>query len=275
MGRSGKSHAGRGLTEKQEQFSRLITAGVSNAEACRIVGINRHTGKRWRHGRTIRNTAGEPVHYPPACTSSPRRPRHPRYLSVDERTAIADLLRRHKTLRQIAAALGRSPSTICREPRRNSDAGGRYLPGTADRLATGRVARPRQRRLATDEDLRMVVVELLGKRWSPEQVAHELPERFPDEPRRHLYIESIYQGVYDPGVEVTRPAKRRRRRRRRRVQGLERRGRLTAMTMIADRPDEVEDRVQVGHWEGDCVRHEALCDRAEVEDLRRCAVAAA
>jgi len=172
---------------------------------------------------------------------------------VDERTTIADLLRSHKTLRQIAAALGRSPSTICRELRRNSDAGGCYLPGTADRLATGRVARPRRRRLATDEDLRMVVVELLGKRWSPEQVAHELPERFPDEPRRHLCIESIYQGVYDPGVEVTRPAKRRRRRRRRRVQGLERRGRLTAMTMIADRPDEVEDRVQVGHWEGDCI----------------------
>ncbi len=77
MGKAGKSHAGRGLTEKEEQFSRLISAGVSNAEACRIVGINRRTGKRWRHGRTIRNTADEPVHYPPVCTSSPRRPRHP------------------------------------------------------------------------------------------------------------------------------------------------------------------------------------------------------
>jgi len=253
MGRAGKSHAGRGVTEKQEQFSRLISAGVSNAEACRIVGINRRTGKRWRHGRTIRNTAGEPVHYPPVCTSSPRRPRHPRYLSVDERTIIADLLREGKTLRQIAVALGRSPSTICRELRRNIDAAGPYLPGAADRMATGRVARHRQRRLATDEDLRVVVVELLGKRWSPEQIAHELPERFPDEPRRHLCTESIYQGLYDPGVEVTRPAKRRRRRRRRRVQGAERRGRLTAMTMIADRPAQVEDRAQVGHWEGDCI----------------------
>jgi len=47
--------------------------------------------------------------------------------------------------------------------------------------------------------------------------------------------------------------KRRRRRRRRRVQGLERRGRLTAMTMIADRPEEVADRIQVGHWEGNCI----------------------
>jgi transposase, IS30 family len=93
----------------------------------------------------------------------------------------------------------------------------------------------------------------LGKRWSPEQIAHELPMRFPDQPERHLCTESIYQAIYDPRIALTRPAKRRRRRRRRRVQGLERRGRITAMTMIADRPTEVNDRVQVGHWEGDCI----------------------
>ena len=46
-------------------------------------------------------------------------------------------------------------------------------------------------------------------------------------------------------------------------------------TMIDQRPAEVETKQQAGHWEGDLVRHEALCDRAEVRDLRRCAVAAA
>jgi transposase, IS30 family len=93
----------------------------------------------------------------------------------------------------------------------------------------------------------------LDKRWSPEQVAYELRERFLDQPHRQLSTETIYQTIYDPGVPLTRPAKRRRRRRRRRVQGLERRGRLTAMTMISERPAEVEDRIQVGHWEGDCI----------------------
>jgi len=156
-------------------------------------------------------------------------------------------------VRAIAEVLGRSPSTISRELRRNVGVDGHYRPGVADRLAAGRLARPRPRRLVVDEPLRAVVVELLGKRWSPEQVAHELPTRFPDQPARHLCPESIYQGIYDTAVELTRPAKRRRRRRMRRVQGLELRGRLTNMTMIADRPAEVEDRVQVGHWEGDCI----------------------
>jgi Homeodomain-like domain len=46
------------LSEKQQRFVRLIAQGVSNAEACRRVGINRRTGTRWRFGRTVRNTAG-------------------------------------------------------------------------------------------------------------------------------------------------------------------------------------------------------------------------
>ncbi|MDQ2749151.1 MAG: IS30 family transposase [Actinomycetota bacterium] len=179
--------------------------------------------------------------------------RHPRYLSLDERTVIADLRRERRTVRQIAAELARSPSTISRELRRNADDRGRYLPATADKAAVERIVRPRSRRVVADPELRSVVVKLLDKRWSPEQVAHELADRFPDEPQRQLCTESIYQAIYDPAVPVNRPAKRRRRRRRRRVQGLERRGRLTAMTMIADRPAEVDDRVQAGNWEGDCI----------------------
>lgn len=241
------------LVEEQQWFGRLIAQGVSNSEACRIVGIDRRTGTRWLYGRTIRNSAGEPVHYPPVRLTAPK-PRHPRYLSLAERTTIADLHRAGVGVCDIADELGRSAATVSRELRRNADDQGRYLPATAERLAAERQSRPsRTRRVACDEQLHGVVAELLGKRWSPEQVAHELPVRFPDQPERHLCTESIYQAIYDPRTDLTRPAKRRRRRRRRRVQGLERRGRLTNMTMIAKRPAEVEDRVQVGHWEGDLI----------------------
>ena len=252
MGQGRARRPSRGLTEKQDSFVRLIAQGVSNAEACRAVGINRRTGTRWRFGRSILNTAGESVQYPPVCSPT-SKPRHPRYLSLAERMTIADLRREKCTVREIAEEIGRSPSTVSRELRRNTDPSGRYMPRTADRIAAERLPRPRKRRLLADSELHAVVVELLGKRWSPEQIAHELRERFPDEPERYLCAESIYQAIYDPDVPVARPAKRRRRRRRRRVQGLERRGRLTAMRMIADRPPEVADRVEVGHWEGDCI----------------------
>jgi transposase, IS30 family len=253
MGQGRRRRPSRGLTEKQDRFVRLIAQGVPNAEACRVVGINRRTGTRWRFGRTVLNTAGEAVHYPPVRIATVPRLRHPRYLSLAERTLIADLRRENKSVREVAAVIGRSPSTVSRELRRNLDYCGRYLPRTADRLAIERVAHPRRRRLLVDVELRAVVSALLDKRWSPEQVAHELRERFPDRPDWQLSTETIYQAIYDPHVPVTRPAKRRRRRRRRRVQGLERRGRLTAMAMIAERPAEVDDRVQVGHWEGDCI----------------------
>ena len=241
-----------GDVEKQEWFGRLIAQGVSNRQACRIVGINRRTGTRWRYGRTIRNTAGELVHYPPVSLAA-HKPRHPRYLSLAERTTIADLHRTGVGVRGIAEELGRAASTVSRELRRNADDQGRYLPATAERLTVERRSRSRTRRVARDQQLCGVVTELLGKRWSPEQIAHELPVRFPDQPECCLCTESIYQAIYDPKTDLTRPAKRRRRRRRRRAQGLERRGRLTSMTMIADRPAEVDDRVQVGHWEGDCI----------------------
>ena len=127
-------------------------------------------------------------------------------------------------------------------------------PHAADRLARERVPRRRDRRIVLDDELRIAVKELLDKRWSPEQVAHELRVRFPDQLDRQLCTESIYQAIYDPDIPVSRPAKRRRGPRRRQLQGRERRGRLVGMTMIADRPAEVDDRVELGHWEGDCIK---------------------
>ena len=50
-------HPGVALTEKREQFARLIGQGVSNSEACRLVGVNRKTGTRWRSQQTPRRTA--------------------------------------------------------------------------------------------------------------------------------------------------------------------------------------------------------------------------
>jgi transposase, IS30 family len=235
--------------EKQQRYVQLIAQGINNTQACRIVGIDRKTGTRWRYGRSIRNSSGERVHYPPVKIEE-YRPRSPRYLSEDERVMIADLLSAGDGVCAIARKLGRAASTVSREVRRNGDKDGRYRPHHAERSARARACKPRKRRIALDGVLAEAVCGLLGKRWSPEQVAHELRKLFAER-ARWLCPESIYQAIYDAECEVTRPC--RRRRRRRRLSGLQRRGRLTAMRMIDERPPEVGDRAQAGHWEGDLI----------------------
>jgi transposase, IS30 family len=183
-------------TADRTAFARLIAQGVSNSEACRMVGINRRTGTRWRHGRTITNRAGRARQYP-GVVSTKRRAISPRFLSEDERVVIADRHRAHATVRAIAAELHRSPSTISRELRRNCDpATGQYRPFAAHRLAAARRARPKPHRLVSDGPLRAFVLERLERRWSPEQICHALREAFHDEPRRHLVHETIYQALY-------------------------------------------------------------------------------
>ena len=59
--------------EKQQRYLQLIAQGVNNSEACRLVGINRKTGNRWRYGRPVRNSAGALVIYPPVKIKEPGR----------------------------------------------------------------------------------------------------------------------------------------------------------------------------------------------------------
>lgn len=245
--------------EKREWFARLIAQGVSNKRACQIVGIHRKTGTRWRLGRTIRLPDGRKRQYP-GVINAPRREISPRYLSEDERIQIADLHRAGLGVRAIAEQLGRSPSTISRELRRNCHPGSdQYRPFAAHRLAVERRPRPRTGKLARDVELAAFVQDRLADRWSPEQICRALREEFPDQPERHLAHETIYQAVYRPdlgGLRRDLPPRllrtgRRRRRRRRRPD--ERRGSLVGMTMIDRRPAEAADRSVPGHWEGDLV----------------------
>ena len=209
--------------EKREQYARLIAQGYNNSEACRIVGINRRTGKRWRHGRTITTRDGRKRHYAPVVAAGAgRRVREisDRYLSEQERVRIADLRQAGHGVRAIAEQTGRSPSTISRELRRNRDPdSGQYRPFTAHKLAARRRARPRPGKIAADPVLRQFVQERLEKRWSPEQVSQALRREFPDEPARHVVHETIYQAVYRPelgGLSRGLPARVLRTRRRRR-----------------------------------------------------------
>ncbi len=249
---------------KREQYARLIAQGYSNSEACRIVGINRRTGKRWRHGRTITTRDGRKLHYAPVVAAGAGRGVRDisdRYLSEQERVRIADLRQAGHGVRAIAGQTGRSPPAISRELRRNRDpGGGQYRPFTAHKLAVRRRARPRQGKIAADPVLRQFVAERLEKRWSPEQVSQALRREFPDEPARRVVHETIYQAVYRPelgGLSRELPARvlrtRRRRRRPHRRPGERRPDGIIAMAMLDQRPAEAAGRKESGHWEGDLI----------------------
>jgi IS30 family transposase len=262
--------AGRGVpgvapqTAKREQYAAPIAKGVGNAEACRIVGINRRTGKRWRHGRKVTSSSGRVLHYAPVVGGARKREISERFLSEDERVRIADMRRAGESVRAIATALDRSPSTVSRELRRNVEAAsGAYRPHAAQRLAEQRRARPKVGKLVADRELRAFVEDKLMRRWSPEQIAQALRVEFPDQPRRHLVPETIYQAVYRPELggglcrnlpKVLRTGRLRRKRRRR---AEERRGRLVNMTMIDQRSEEAAGREVAGHWEGDLITGES------------------
>ncbi|MDA8356566.1 MAG: IS30 family transposase [Actinomycetota bacterium] len=245
--------------EKRQEFVRLVHDGISISEASRRVGINRKTGMRWRHGRTITTSHGV-VHQYPSVFTQGEKTISARYLSENERVRIADLAAQGAGVRQIARELGRSPSTISRELRRNRDEGtAAYRPFAAHRAATRRRARPGRGKLRNDATLRSFVEERLKKRWSPEQIARALREHFVEQREYHLAPETIYQAVYRTelgGLCRELPAvlrTRRRRRRPRRRAEVRNAGSLVRMTMIAERPKEADDRRVPGHWEGDLI----------------------
>ena len=100
-----RTPAGGVQAEKQQRYVQLIAQGVNNSEACRLVGINRKTGNRWRYGRRVRNSAGALVIYPPVKINE-AKPRSPRYLSEQERIRIADLLAARMTRARDRGAAG-------------------------------------------------------------------------------------------------------------------------------------------------------------------------
>ena len=78
------------LAEQRQAFAPLIAQGVSNSEACGIVGINRRTGHAGDPGVTSWPVVAEPLHYPPAINTKATQI-SARYLSEEERVTIANL----------------------------------------------------------------------------------------------------------------------------------------------------------------------------------------
>jgi IS30 family transposase len=207
--------------EDRVRFWEAIARGASSEDAAAATGVSSAVGARW-----FRQAGG----MPPISLV----PLSGRYLSLPEREEIAILHAQGHGMREIARRIGRSPSTISRELRRNAATRSHtvsYRATTAQWHAERRAGRPKVSRLAEHTALRAYVQERLagiiarpngelvvgpdtrwigrrhGRRqdrrwarsWSPEQISNRLRLDFPDDQSMRISHEAIYQALYVQG----------------------------------------------------------------------------
>ena len=186
-----------------------------------------------------------------------------KHFTIEERETIQEMLWGKKSIRAIAKKLKRSPSSISREIRKSEDTIGRcrYIPRTAhERAIKNRSKRGREKRLKNKE-VRVYVIKHLKLGWSPEQISGTIKDSIGET----ISYEAIYQYIYaqihrdgygylKPGHEDLRPYLARRRKRRNQKGGRKSyRTEKGPLPSIEDRPEEVDLRVNIGHWESDLI----------------------
>lgn len=208
--------------EMERLFWLEIAKGLMPAEAALAVGASQPVGQRRFH-----NAGGMPPF--------DLKPLSGRYLSFEEREEIALLKAQDKGVREIARALGRDPSTISRELRRNAatrSTNPGYRASVAQWKAELAQKRPKTAKLVTNPALRAYVEERLSgqisrpdgtvvtgpppptfngkskphrkhrawtRAWSPEQISQRLKLDFPHDESMRISHEAIYQSLYIEG----------------------------------------------------------------------------
>ena len=222
--------------------------------------------ERWRNGLSVaaisrvldrRNKTGvlRIVTLHGGIVPVPRR-RAVAALRFEEREEISRGIAVGRSLRQIARGLGRAPSTMSREVRRNGGSQA-YRANRADKGAWERALRPKPCRLALNRELRWRVAQKLVLQWSPEQISGWLKREFSTDQDMQISHEAIYRSLFvqTRGVlkkELTAHLRTRRQMRLPKSHNAKSgRGHILDMVSIRERPAEADDRAVPGHWEGD------------------------
>jgi IS30 family transposase len=177
----------------------------------------------------------------------PPRKRSRLALTLLEREEISRGIVTGHSIRSIAASLGRAPSTISREIRRNGGRGD-YRASNADQAAWDRAHRPKTCKLATNRALARIVAKKMQIGWSPQQIAGWLKRTYPDDENDQVSHETIYRTLF---IQARGALKKEMRRSRHHTQKTPDHGRILDTVSIRQRPAEAEDRAVPGHWEGD------------------------
>jgi IS30 family transposase len=222
--------------------------------------------KRWRSGQCVadiaralerRNKSGvyRILALNGGIAPTPRR-RARVALRGEEREEISRGIAAGRSMRHIAQGLGRSPSTISREIKRNGGCSA-YRASEAETRAWERALRPKPCRLARHAELRWRVAQKLALQWSPEQVSGWLKQQFPANQGMQISHETIYRSLFIQTRGVLKKelmAHLRTARQMRQAKGGTTKsglGQIVDTVSIRERPADADDRAVPGHWEGD------------------------
>ena len=180
-------------------------------------------------------------------------------LTLAEREEISRAMVAGESIRSTAARLGRAPSTISREIKRNGDRDV-YRASQADEAAWNRARRPKRCKLIKNRTLARIVADKLRLQWAPEQIAGWLKHTYPCDESHHVSHETIYRSLF---IQARGALKKELLEHLRRTRGMRRsrhytqktaiHGQIVDAVSISQRPTSVEDRAVPGHWEGDLV----------------------
>jgi len=224
--------------------------------------------ERWKQGWTLHeigklfDRAHTSIHRIIAETGGFRPPQRARActaLTLSEREEISRALVTGESMRSIAARLGRAPSTISREIKRNGGCDG-YRANQADEATWDRARRPKRCKLGENRTLAHIVAGKLRTLWSPEQISGWLKHTYPGDESHHVSHETIYRSLF---IQARGALKKELLAHLRRTRGMRRsrhytqktaiHGKIADAISISDRPASIEDRAVPGHWEGDLV----------------------
>jgi IS30 family transposase len=224
--------------------------------------------ERWKQGWTLHEIGKlfdrphTSIHQILAATGGfrpPQRARSPAALTLAEREEISRAMVAGESIRSTAARLGRAPSTISREIKRNGGCDG-YRASLADAAAWDRARRPKTCKLRNNRALARLVAEKLRLLWAPEQIAGWLKHTYPGDQSLHVSHETIYRSLF---IQARGALKKELLEHLRRTRGMRRsrhytqktaiHGQIADAVSISERPASVEDRAVPGHWEGDLV----------------------
>ena len=187
----------------------------------------------------------------------PERKRSPLALTLAERETISRGLAQKLCMRAIAGQLGRAPSTVSREIKRNGGYA-TYRASEADQAAWDRAHRPKTCKLGQNRALAQIVANKLQLQWAPQQIAGWLKRTYPDDEHYQVSHETIYKSLF---IQARGALKKELLQHLRRTRGMRRsrhhtqkgadHGRITNTVSIHERPASVADRAVPGHWEGD------------------------